>query len=78
LYDLQKSEFWLQTAWAIVGFLDSFKAPMLLTAVDPLAYANAGEAALICNFVVVISVKPNSLAKEMLWPLLLASLQFSR
>ncbi|EEB91928.1 hypothetical protein MPER_09640, partial [Moniliophthora perniciosa FA553] len=63
LYDLQKSPIWLQTAWAIVGYLDSLNAPMLLTMVDPLAYANAGEAALICDFVVVISVKPNSLAQ---------------
>ncbi|EEB91321.1 hypothetical protein MPER_10335 [Moniliophthora perniciosa FA553] len=63
LYNVEKSPMWLQTAWAIVGYLDSLDAPMLLTTVDPLAYANVGEAALICDFVVVISVKPNSLAQ---------------
>ena len=54
---------------------------MQLTAVDPLAYANAGDATLICDFVVVISVKPNSLdqadAAGVVAPTVLAVLEVS-
>ncbi|KAI0666048.1 hypothetical protein C8Q78DRAFT_1109814 [Trametes maxima] len=53
---------WPQTAWAIVATLDSLHVDW--NAVDPLAYANAGQPALICEFVVIISVKPHSLEYE--------------
>lgn len=63
VYDLEKAAIWPQTAQLIVSRLDALDVNMQLTAVDPLAYANAGDATLICDFVVVISVKPNSLAQ---------------
>ncbi|KAI4520608.1 hypothetical protein K525DRAFT_270633 [Schizophyllum commune Loenen D] len=47
----------------IVRRLDALDVNMQLTGVDPLAYANAGDATLICDFDVVISVIPNSLAQ---------------
>ncbi|KAL1707595.1 hypothetical protein EV121DRAFT_277965 [Schizophyllum commune] len=59
----EKAAIWPQTARLIVSRLDALDVNMQLTAVDPLAYANAGDATLICDFVVVISVKPNSLAQ---------------
>ncbi|KAF7299312.1 hypothetical protein MIND_00880200 [Mycena indigotica] len=63
IYDMEKAETWLETAKLIVMRLDALELKMQLTAVDPLAYANTGDEKLICNFVVVISVKPNSLAQ---------------
>ncbi|KAH8102281.1 hypothetical protein BXZ70DRAFT_906240 [Cristinia sonorae] len=48
----------------IAAFLDSFEVEVQLTAFDPLAYASAGEAELSCNFVVVISVNPHTLAYQ--------------
>ena len=50
---------WVETAWKIVAELDSLQVDW--NTVDPLAYANRGEAALICDFVVSISVRPRSL-----------------
>ena len=50
---------WLKTAWAIVDSLDSLQVKW--NTVDPLAYANAGDAALICEFVITIAVLPRSL-----------------
>ncbi|ODN88039.1 hypothetical protein L198_06778 [Cryptococcus wingfieldii CBS 7118] len=51
---------WLETAWAIVAQLDLLQ--LNWNTVNPLAYANAGEAALICDFVITIGVQPRSLA----------------
>ncbi|KAI0369419.1 hypothetical protein BV20DRAFT_1020825 [Pilatotrama ljubarskyi] len=51
---------WLETAWAIVARLDLLQ--LNWNTVNPLAYANAGEAALICDFVITIGVQPGSLA----------------
>ncbi|KAG8910824.1 hypothetical protein FRC02_006996 [Tulasnella sp. 418] len=51
---------WLKTAWTIVARLDSLQVNW--NTVNPLAYANAGEAALICDFVITIGVQPGSLA----------------
>jgi len=51
---------WLNTASTIVARLDSLQVNW--NTVNPLAYANAGEAALICDFVITIGVKPGSLA----------------
>lgn len=64
IYHLQETAIWPQTAQRIVSVLDSLEVGVQFTAVDPLAYANTGEATLFCNFVVVISVKPNSLAQR--------------
>ncbi|KAL1671785.1 hypothetical protein EV122DRAFT_295299 [Schizophyllum commune] len=63
VYDLEKAAIWPQTAQLIVSRLDALDVNVQLTGVDPLAYANAGDATLICDFVVVISVIPNSLAQ---------------
>jgi len=51
---------WLDTAWAIVARLDSLQVRW--NTVNPLAYANAGEATLICDLVITIGVQPCSLA----------------
>ena len=51
---------WLETAWGIVARLDELQVNW--NTVNPLAYANAGEAALICDFVITIGVQPRSLA----------------
>ncbi|KAG8694292.1 hypothetical protein FRC09_009945 [Ceratobasidium sp. 395] len=51
---------WLDTARAIVARLDLLQVNW--NTVNPLAYANAGEAALICDFVITIGVQPGSLA----------------
>ena len=53
---------WLPTAWNIVAQLDALQIDW--NAVDPLAYANVGQAELICDFVISIAVKPLSLAYE--------------
>jgi hypothetical protein len=55
---------WLQILWTIVACLDSLKVPLKWNTIDPLAYGNAGQAELFCDFVVVISVNPGSLAFE--------------
>lgn len=55
---------WLQTLWSIVAFLDSLKVPLKWNTIDPLAYGNAGQAELFCEFIVVISVNPGSLPFE--------------
>ena len=81
IYDLEKAATWLQTAQRIVSRLDALDVKMQLTAVDPLAYANAGAKTLICDFVVIISVKPNSLAQadaaQVVAPTVLALLEVS-
>jgi hypothetical protein len=63
-YNPEKAPIWLQTLQSIVAFLDSLKAQVQFTAVDPLTYANAGEEELFCDFIVVISVQPYTLAYE--------------
>ncbi|KAG8820430.1 hypothetical protein FRC17_010154 [Serendipita sp. 399] len=60
IYDHPITPTWLETAWSIVAKLD--KMQVNWNTVNPLAYANAGEAALICDFVITISVEPLSLA----------------
>lgn len=60
IYDHPIQPIWLKTAWAIVALLDSLQVEW--NVVDPLAYANAGDAALICEFVITIAVLPGSLA----------------
>lgn len=62
IYDHPIQPTWLKMAWAIVDSLDSLQVKW--NAVDPLAYANAGEAALICEFVITIAVLPGSLAYD--------------
>jgi|SRR5712675_1759336 len=62
IYDHPIQPNWLKTARAIVDSLDSLQVNW--NAVDPLAYANAGEAALICEFVITIAVRPGSLAYD--------------
>ncbi|EJD55283.1 hypothetical protein AURDEDRAFT_155519 [Auricularia subglabra TFB-10046 SS5] len=57
-----KAPIWLPTLKSIVAFLDSLDVNLQLTAVDPLAYANAGQTELFCDFIVVISVNPQTLA----------------
>lgn len=51
---------WLSIAWSIVAKLDSLQVDW--NTINPLAYANAGETALICDFVITIGVRPGSLA----------------
>ncbi|KAG8686235.1 hypothetical protein FRC09_014270 [Ceratobasidium sp. 395] len=53
---------WVETAFAVADVLDSFHVQW--STIDPLAYANAGEAALICEFVIIIGVQPRSLAYD--------------
>ena len=61
-YNPDKAPIWLPTLKSIVAFLDSLDVDVQWTAVDPLAYANAGQADLLCDFIVVISVNPQTLA----------------
>lgn len=60
IYDDSIAPIWLDTVWAIVALLDERKNNW--NTVDPLTYANAGETALICEFVITIGVLPGSLA----------------
>ncbi|EJD40576.1 hypothetical protein AURDEDRAFT_186961 [Auricularia subglabra TFB-10046 SS5] len=53
---------WGSISWAIVAALDKLQVDW--NAINPLAYADAGEAALICDFVITIGVKPGSLAYD--------------
>ena len=62
IYDHPIQPTWLRIAWAIVDSLDSLQIKW--NAVDPLAYANAGDAALICEFVIAIAVLPGSLTYD--------------
>ena len=62
IYDHPIQPTWLKTAWAIVDSLDSLQVKW--NTVDPLAYANAGDAALICEFVITIAVLPGSLTYD--------------
>jgi len=50
---------WPSVLRRIAATLDSLK--VALTSINPLSYANAGEADLICDFVISIGVKPHSL-----------------
>ncbi len=50
---------WLPTGQLIYQSLDSMKVEW--TSIDPLAYANEGEARPFCSFIVSIGVKPRSL-----------------
>ncbi|KAG9073437.1 hypothetical protein FS749_015196, partial [Ceratobasidium sp. UAMH 11750] len=59
IYDHPIAPTWLKTAWSIVAVLDSLQVNF--NTVNPLAYANAGEAALICDLVITIGVQPGSL-----------------
>lgn len=63
-HDDQRATTWPQTARAIVSKLDSLNISMKLTAVDPLAYANAGQPAIFCDYVIVISVKQKTLEQD--------------
>jgi len=60
IYDHPIQPTWVKTARAMVDSLDLLKVEW--NTLDPLAYANAGNANLICDFVVSIAVKPGSLA----------------
>ena len=60
VYDHPIAPTWVKTAWSIVARLDELQVNW--NTINPLAYANAGEAALICEFVITITVKPVSLA----------------
>ncbi|KAB5591355.1 hypothetical protein CTheo_5184 [Ceratobasidium theobromae] len=53
---------WLSIAWRIVTKLDSLQVEW--NTINPLVYANAGKADLICDFVIMIGVKPGSLAYD--------------
>ena len=53
---------WGSISWAIAAVLDKLQVDW--NAINPLAYANAGEAALICDFVITIGVRPGSLAYD--------------
>ena len=62
IYDHPIQPTWLKTAGAIADVLDSLQVKW--NALDPLAYANAGEAELICEFVITIAVQPGSLTYD--------------
>ena len=62
IYDHGIALTWLKTAWDIVALLESLQVDW--NTIDPLAYANKGQAELICDFVISISVNPRSLAYE--------------
>lgn len=53
---------WGSISWAIAAVLDKLQVDW--NTINPLAYANAGEAALICDFVITIGVRPGSLAYD--------------
>ncbi|KAF6765911.1 hypothetical protein DFP72DRAFT_996777 [Ephemerocybe angulata] len=53
---------WVETVIKIGVELDMLKVKW--NALDPLAYANAGQSALICDFAVTVSVQPRSLAYD--------------
>lgn len=53
---------WGNISWAIVAVLDKLQVDW--NQVNPLAYANAGEAALVCDFIITIGVRPGSLAYD--------------
>lgn len=50
---------WLSIGTRIYGYLDSARAEW--RSINPLAYANTGEAKLFCPLIISIGVKPNSL-----------------
>ncbi|KAG8690310.1 hypothetical protein FRC09_012041 [Ceratobasidium sp. 395] len=57
----KRGPIWVKTAFAVADKLDSLQVQW--STIDPLAYANVGEAKLlICEFVIVIGVQPRSLA----------------
>ncbi|CCL98808.1 uncharacterized protein FIBRA_00813 [Fibroporia radiculosa] len=56
VYNAKKVESWLSVGQAIWNYIDSLEIEW--TFINPLAYANAGEAEPFCSFVVVIGVKP--------------------
>ncbi|KAG8736478.1 hypothetical protein FRC12_017585, partial [Ceratobasidium sp. 428] len=62
IYDHPIQPVWVETAFAVADVLDSFQVQW--STIDPLAYANAGKAALICEFVIIIGVQPGSLAYD--------------
>lgn len=62
IYNHNIAPIWLETAWKIVASIESLQVDW--NTVDPLAYANAGQAALICEFVITISVRPHSLGYD--------------
>ncbi|KAG8738691.1 hypothetical protein FRC12_016656, partial [Ceratobasidium sp. 428] len=53
---------WVKTAFAVADVLDSLQVRW--STIDPLAYGNAGQARLICEFVIIIAVQPVSLAYD--------------
>ncbi|KAN0093375.1 hypothetical protein V8E55_004159 [Tylopilus felleus] len=56
VYNAEKAESWHSVGQAIWKFIDTLEIEW--TFINPLAYANAGEAKPFCSFVVVIGVKP--------------------
>ena len=56
VYDAEKAEVWRSVGKALWEYIDTLHIEW--TFVNPLAYANAGEATPFCSFVVVIGVKP--------------------
>ncbi|KAI1788488.1 hypothetical protein LXA43DRAFT_974817 [Ganoderma leucocontextum] len=56
VYNAEKVESWRSVGQAIWKYLDTLEIEW--TFINPLAYANAGEAKPFCSFVVVIGVKP--------------------
>ncbi|CAA7260647.1 unnamed protein product [Cyclocybe aegerita] len=59
IYNHPIRPFWLSIGWSIVAKLDSLKVDW--NAINPLAYADAGEANPFCPFVITIGVEPYSL-----------------
>jgi hypothetical protein len=56
VYNVEKVESWRSVGQAIWKYIDTLEIEW--TFINPLAYANAGEAEPFCSFVVVIGVKP--------------------
>ncbi|CUA75389.1 hypothetical protein RSOLAG22IIIB_11715 [Rhizoctonia solani] len=59
IYDHAIRSSWLSIGWKIVKKLDSLDVDW--NAINPLAYADAGEATAFCPFVITIAVEPYSL-----------------
>jgi hypothetical protein len=58
VYDAEKAEKWCSVGQAIWKYIDTLGIKW--TFINPLAYANAGEAKPFCSFVVIIGVKPSA------------------
>lgn len=62
IYEHPIQPVWLKLLWEILGLLNSMGVQW--STIDPLAYANEGEAELVCDFVVVVGVKARSLGYD--------------